>query len=154
MTFSTARIPQDLSATLILLAFVSGVFGAVVSDPVRVADPVPGRVTVATDSDRLPLAPPVAASNIAAKAFPDGRVELAWHLGHAQHAVITLERRTPGGEWQPIASLLPAGERVVEYEDTLVKPGHRYRYRLVPAGRTDGVGAVSVTVPRGRGARS
>jgi hypothetical protein len=74
---------------------------------------------------------PVAAvlSLVSAEAEPD-RVRLTWFAAEAVPPLATVERRTPSGDWQPVAEIRPDGSGRLGYEDRSVTPGGRYGYRL------------------------
>ncbi|HUK62863.1 MAG TPA: kelch repeat-containing protein, partial [Dongiaceae bacterium] len=84
----------------------------------------------------------------AAEAEP-GRVHVAWWVGRASHATLTLERRTAASGWAPLAALTPDATGLAAYDDRDVTAGARYGYRLtVRGGAGDGASSEAwVTVP-------
>ena len=59
-----------------------------------------------------------------------GRVRLTWYAAEGAGLAATVERRTAGSEWQPLASLTADGTGQIAFEDRDVAPGGRYGYRL------------------------
>jgi hypothetical protein len=77
------------------------------------------------------------------------RVRLVWRLHDTVPPTVQVERRTPPGPWEHRATVKPAADGGVVYEDRAVTPGARYQYAL---GIQDGAeesraGEVEVVVP-------
>lgn len=66
---------------------------------------------------------------VSAEAFADRHV-LAWQVSASAGFVALLERRAAESEWLPVAELMPDGRGVLHHEDTDVRAGTRYAYRL------------------------
>jgi hypothetical protein len=72
---------------------------------------------------------PVLVSLVDAIADPD-RVSLTWSVDGAVSFVATLERQSPGRDWEALARVEADGQNRVTYQDGAVEPGSRYGYRL------------------------
>jgi hypothetical protein len=83
----------------------------------------------------------------------EGRVQLSWYASESDGQPLALYRRHVPGDWERIASLLPAGNGMIEYEDADVLPGHSYEYRLgvQNSGGEEFMGQVWVDVPTSEG---
>jgi hypothetical protein len=90
----------------------------------------------------------VAVSLVSAEPSPPGFARIVWSVMGT--GTVTIERRTSEGEWSPVATLSPAGDGRVVYEDRDVQPGERYGYRLsfVDDGETRTAGEAWVEIPR------
>ena len=74
-------------------------------------------------------APTDVTASLVSAGFEDGAVRLRWRLA-GDRTTVALHRRTDGGPWLVVASLVPDGTGDVTYADTDVQPGQRYGYRL------------------------
>jgi len=80
----------------------------------------------------------------------DGRVTLVWYAGADEGAAIALERREGEGEWANLGPIAPDAAGRIVYEDSNVRPGGRYGYRLglsTGAGSAEYFGETWVNVP-------
>jgi hypothetical protein len=79
-----------------------------------------------------------------------GRVLLSWYSADAAVLEAALERRTTLGDWQTIARIVADGSGHLAYEDTQVRSGERYGYRLrIAAGGAQQYSSVTwVDVPK------
>jgi hypothetical protein len=71
----------------------------------------------------------VLVSLVSAEAAPD-RVVIAWHVADALSFRGTVERRSQGSDWRPLAEVRADGAGRIEYQDRAVGAGERYGYRL------------------------
>jgi hypothetical protein len=72
---------------------------------------------------------PVLVSLASVEAGPD-RVVIAWHVAETLTFRATVERRSQGADWRPLAEVSADGTGRIEYEDRAVRAGERYGYRL------------------------
>jgi hypothetical protein len=73
---------------------------------------------------------PVLVSLVDAIADPD-HVSLTWSVTGASALDATVQRRTPGRDWEALGVVAANGQSRIEYRDDAVEPGSRYGYRLV-----------------------
>ena len=90
---------------------------------------------------------PLHARPLAATTSP-GAAHVVWEVIDQPGATLTVERMEEGGLWLPLGAILPDANSRAAYDDTGLRPGWRYSYRLridSPAG-TEEAGTLTLEI--------